>query len=110
MSSILESFGIAESSQKDREQIREIVDCVITRSARLMGACLFTVLQHMQENGMGGSIGVDGSVYKYVPGYKARMIKAMRELGMENVECGIAEDGTSLGAALIGYYSSTLWM
>ena len=110
VSSILESFGIAESSQKDREQIREIVDCVITRSARLMGACLFTVLQHMQENGMGGSIGVDGSVYKYVPGYKARMIKAMRELGMENVECGIAEDGMSLGAALVGCYSSSLWM
>lgn len=110
VSSILESFGIHQSTQKDRKQIREIVDCVITRSARLMGACLFTVLQHMQEYGMGGGIGVDGSVYKYVPGYKARMIRAMKELGMDNVECGIAEDGSSVGAALIGYYSSTLWM
>ena len=110
VSSILESFGIDQSSQEDRKRIREIVDCVITRSARLMGACLFTVLQHMAEYGMAGSIGVDGSVYKYVPGYKARMVKAMRELGMENVECGIAEDGTPVGAALIGYYSSTLCM
>ena len=106
---ILESFDIASSSLEERRTIRSIVDLVITRSARLMGVCLFTVLEHMGEYGLGGSVGVDGSVYKYVPGYKARMLKAMAELGMTNVECGVAEDGSCIGTALIAYSAPTIY-
>lgn len=103
--SILESFGISDSTTEDRNTIREIVDSVITRSARLMGASLFCVLSHMRENGLGGSVGVDGSVYRCVPGYKARVLKALAELGMDNVSIGMATDGTSKGVALIAYAS-----
>lgn len=104
--SILQSFTINRSTVKDRAVIREIVDLVITRSARLMGTCLYTVLSHMMDNGLSGCIGVDGSVYKFVPGYKSRMLKAMQELGMEGVECGIAHNGSLIGSALIAYSSS----
>ena len=104
--SILESFDINTSSTKDRVLIREIVNQVITRSARLMGTCLYTVLSHMKENGLSGCVGLDGSVYKYVPGYKVRMLKAMKELGMDGVECGIAQNGSCIGSALVAYFSS----
>ena len=65
--------------------IAQIVNAVVTRSARLMGTCVYTVLNHMHESGLGGSIGVEGSVYKFLPGYKRRMMKALEELGMETV-------------------------
>lgn len=104
--STLQSFGIHNSSNKDRLLIQQIVDRVITRSARLMGTCLYTVLSHMKENGLSGCVGLDGSVYKYVPGYKVRMMKAMRELGMEGLECGIAQNGSCIGSALVAYFSS----
>lgn len=104
--SILQSFYIVKSTLNDRKVIREVVDLVITRSTRLMGTCLYTVLSHMKDNGLTGCIGLDGSVYKFVPGYKARMLKAMNELGMEGVECGIAHNGSIVGSALVAYASS----
>ena len=103
--SILESFGISDSTTEDRNTIHEIVDYVITRSARLMGASLFCVLSHMQEYGLVGSVGVDGNVYSSVPGYRARVIKALAELGMDNVSIGKVTNGTSKGVALIAYSS-----
>ena len=104
--SILQSFAIQTSTKKDREIIYEIVNMVITRSARLMGTCLYTVLSHMKENGLSGCVGLDGSVYKFVPGYKARMLRAIKELGMDDVECGIAQNGSIVGSALIASSSS----
>lgn len=104
---ILDSFGIARSTVEDRRTIRAIVDCVITRSARLMGASLFAVLDHMKEYGLDGSVGIDGSVYRFIPGYKARVMKALEELGMSNVSIGKAENGITEGAALIAYTSSS---
>ena len=105
VNSILQTFGISSSSVQERKTIQEIVDCVITRSARLMGTCLYTVLSRMKENGISGCIGIDGSVYKYVPGYKSRLLRAINELGMDNVECGIAYNGSLLGSALVSFSS-----
>lgn len=108
--SILQSFGIRISFVNDRKVIAQIVDAVVTRSARLMGTCVYTVLSHMKESGLGGSIGVEGSVYKFLPGYKRRMMKALEELGMENVDCSIAEDASCRGTALIAYGVSPMYL
>ena len=107
---ILHSFGIRTSSINDRKVIAQIVNAVVTRSARLMGTCVYTVLNHMHESGLGGSIGVEGSVYKFLPGYKRRMMKALEELGMENVDCSIAEDASCRGTALIAYAVSPMYL
>lgn len=107
---ILHSFDIKHSSSNDRKLIYTIVDAVVTRSARLMGACLYTVLTHMRESGKQGTVGIGGSVYKYLPGYKKRIMKALEELGMEEVNCSIVEDASCRGTALIAYAVTPRYM
>lgn len=108
IASILGQFGITNSSFEDRQVIRQIADLVITRSARLMGTCLHAIYSHLERTntGISGSVGVDGSVFRFVPGYKARVLNVLRELGRDEVDIGTAVDGPSKGAALIALISS----
>ena len=48
-------------------------------------------------------MGVDGSVYKYMPYYQTWVAEALEELGRKDIEIGLADDGSSIGAALIAY-------
>lgn len=49
-----------------------------------------------------GTVGVDGSVFKYVPGYQQKLSESLHMLGIKPV-VGFADDGSGIGAALVAY-------
>ena len=48
-------------------------------------------------------MGVDGSVYKFMPYYQGWVFEALEELGRKDIDIGLADDGSSIGAALIAF-------
>ena len=42
-------------------------------------------------------------MYKYMPHYQEWVRKAFEMLGRSDIEIGLADDGSSIGAALIAY-------
>lgn len=100
---ILDQFEILNSSKEDREQMRRIVYLIVRRSARLMGTFVHAIYTHMGEAYKGKTVGVDGSVYKYMPFYQNWVFEALEELGRKDIEIGLADDGSSKGAALIAF-------
>lgn len=100
---ILIQFNIPNSTKEDREQIQRIVYYLIRRSARLMGTFIHAIYTHMGDDFDKKTVGVDGSVYKYMPNYQNWVYEALEELGRKDIEIGLADDGSSIGAALIAF-------
>ena len=100
---ILAQFQIESSSLEDRKQVKRIVHFIVLRSARLMASFVHAIYTHMGEEYGGCTVGVDGSVYKYMPHYQEWVRKAFEMLGRSDIEIGLADDGSSIGAALIAY-------
>ena len=100
---ILTQFSIPQSTKEDREQVRRIVYHIVRRSARLMASFIHAIYTHMGDEYKGKTVGVDGSVYKYMPYYQTWVAEALEELGRKDIEIGLADDGSSIGAALIAY-------
>ncbi|KAK8808413.1 hypothetical protein WA158_008314 [Blastocystis sp. Blastoise] len=99
---ILKEQGIVNTTYEDRRKIYEIVDLVMTRSARVLASILHAIYQQTNDFDTRGTVGVDGSVYKHVPGYQNKLQHALQMLGLSPV-VGLAEDGSGIGAALIAY-------
>ena len=102
---ILTQFGILHSTDEDREKMQRIVYHIVKRSARLMASFVHAIYTHMGEDFNGCTVGVDGSVYKFMPYYQGWVNDALRELGREDIFLGYAEDGSCIGAALIAFES-----
>lgn len=100
---ILNQFEISNSSKEDREMMRRIVYHIVRRSARLMASFIFAIYSHMGEEFNGRTVGVDGSVYKFMPYYQGWVAEALEELGRKDIDIGLADDGSSIGAALIAF-------
>ena len=100
---ILTQFSIPQSTKEDREQVRRIVYHIVRRSARLMASFIHAIYTHMGDEYKGKTVGVDGSVYKYMPYYQTWVAEALEGLGRKDIEIGLADDGSSIGAALIAY-------
>ena len=99
---ILEQYGITNVSLKDKKTVHEIVDLVITRSARIFAALIYGIFHHIGDMETVGTVGVDGSVFKYVPGYQQKLSESLHMLGIKPV-VGFADDGSGIGAALVAY-------
>lgn len=100
---ILAQFQIENTSVEDRKQVKRIVHFIVLRSARLMASFVHAIYTHMGEEYNGCTVGVDGSVYKYMPHYQEWVRNAFEMLGRGDIEIGLADDGSSIGAALIAY-------
>ena len=100
---ILTQFEIPQSSLEDRRCLQRIVRSIVRRSARLMASFIHAIYTHMGDSFNNKTIGVDGSVYRYMPYYKEWMREALEELGKSDIDIGLADDGSSIGAALIAF-------
>lgn len=100
---ILTQFGIPDTSLEDRQCVQRIVHAIVRRSARLMASFVHAIFTHMGDEYKGRTVGVDGSVYKYMPFYQGWVNEALEELGRKDIEIGMADDGSSIGAALIAF-------
>ena len=83
--------------------MQRIVHAIVRRSARLMASFVHAIFTHMGDEYKGRTVGVDGSVYKYMPFYQGWVNEALEELGRKDIEIGLADDGSSIGAALIAF-------
>lgn len=100
---ILLQFDIKESTQEDRELLRQVVFYIVRRSARLMSSFIHAIYTHMGSEFNDRTVGVDGSVYKLMPFYQTWVAEGLEELGRRDIEIGLADDGSSIGAALIAF-------
>ena len=100
---ILLQFDITESTQEDRELLRQVVFYIVRRSARLMSSFIHAIYTHMGSEFNDRTVGVDGSVYKLMPFYQTWVAEGLEELGRRDIEIGLADDGSSIGAALIAF-------
>ena len=100
---ILTQFDVNGSTKEDREMMRRIVYYIVRRSARLMASFIYAIYNHMGEAYNGCTVGVDGSVYKFMPYYQGWVFEALEELGRKDIDIGLADDGSSIGAALIAF-------
>ena len=100
---ILLQFDITESTQEDRELLRQVVFYIVRRSARLMSSFIHAIYMHMGSEFNDRTVGVDGSVYKLMPFYQTWVAEGLEELGRRDIEIGLADDGSSIGAALIAF-------
>ncbi|ORX92054.1 hypothetical protein K493DRAFT_316823 [Basidiobolus meristosporus CBS 931.73] len=105
--SVLEnSLDINDSTLTDRQMLKRICHMIGRRAARLAGAGLAAVVsarQDLLEQSV--TIGIDGSLFEFYPGFEGNLTEAMRELlGSDIVENHIkltmAKDGSGVGAAL----------
>lgn len=89
---------------KDRKWVKEIVQLVGTRAARLCAAAITALLDKREQN-EDCDIGIDGSLFQLYPSFKKRLTDAMTELMGEarvsNTRLGLARDGSGVGAAII---------
>jgi len=95
-------------TQEHSQIIRKICEMVRLRSATLATTLISVVIQKTQVLGSSDgtiSVGIDGSLYKLMPGYKEIMRKVLEQrLGKENaerVQLRLSEDGSGKGAALV---------
>ena len=100
---ILTQFEIPQSSLEDRRCLQRIVNSIVRRSSRLMASFVHAIYTHMGDAYKGRTVGVDGSVYKYMPYYQNWVREALEELGRKDIDIGLADDGSSIGAALIAF-------
>ncbi|KAK9462108.1 hexokinase-domain-containing protein [Lipomyces oligophaga] len=94
------------STLAERKSIKLVVDAIGKRSAHLAGAVIGALLLHTQsfEKMPQVDVGVDGSVFKFYPGYEKYIRESLRvvvgEQNEKRVAIGLAEDGSGVGAAL----------
>lgn len=100
---LLEKYGL-KTAQLDRARLRAVCELVARRSARLAAAGVVTVVSKMgvQRN---CTVSIDGSVFEKVPGYKAWMDEAIREMFGSGrpyqIRLVLTHGGSGVGAGLI---------
>ncbi|KAK9662335.1 hypothetical protein K7432_018163 [Basidiobolus ranarum] len=98
-------MGIPETSAGDRALVKCVAQLVAERAAQLSGAALSAVLLKRKDLlTKRVTIGVDGSVYQFLPGFSDSLTKCVALLLGDDVASNInivmAQDGSGVGAAL----------
>ncbi|KAK9761867.1 hypothetical protein K7432_012909 [Basidiobolus ranarum] len=98
-------MGIPETSAGDRALVKRVAQLVAERAAQLSGAALSAVLLKRKDLlGEKITIGVDGTVFQFLPGFKESLRKVLEQLlspgDVEKIKIVLAKDGSGVGAAL----------
>ncbi|KAI9315953.1 hypothetical protein BX666DRAFT_2019601 [Dichotomocladium elegans] len=100
-----EILQIRDTTLTDRRIVKAISDHVGRRAARLTACGLAALLKHCSLVDQRCTIGIDGSLFEYYPGFDSSVMQALVELygpGIEQtVSFSIAHDGSGLGAAIV---------
>ncbi|KAK9693450.1 hypothetical protein K7432_013924 [Basidiobolus ranarum] len=111
---ILENtMGIPETSVSDRLLVKSAVQLVASRAAQLSGAALAAVLLKRKDLlGKKITVGIDGTVFQFLPGFKETVEKVLEQLlnpeDVKKVQLVLAKDGSGVGAALTAMMASKL--
>ncbi|ORX94914.1 hypothetical protein K493DRAFT_220417 [Basidiobolus meristosporus CBS 931.73] len=103
---ILENtMGIPETTASDRQLVKRVAQLVAERAAQLSGAALSAVLLKRKDLlTQPVTVGVDGTVFQFLPGFKGLLSKVLEQLlGTDvasRVKIVLAKDGSGVGAAL----------
>ncbi|MTI82666.1 MAG: hexokinase [Firmicutes bacterium] len=96
--------GASGALLEERITLRTIASIVVTRSAQLVAASYFGVLQHIDPRlERKHSIAIDGSLYEFTPGYAAKLKVTLNNLLKEKSELvtlKLTKDGSGVGAAV----------
>lgn len=89
---------------EDRQALKDIASLVATRSARLVAATYIGILRHIDpELTRQHVIGVDGSMFEKMPGYRTKIQEVLQEIyrdKADQVSLVLAKDGSGIGAAI----------
>jgi len=108
----LEAWGIDKKhiSLEDKKIIKGVCRLIAKRSARITGACVFSIVTHIDENlSHNHSVAIDGSLFKNYPYFKEDMLEAIDELSRHlfktdrshNISLKLTPDASGIGAAII---------
>jgi len=99
-----DKLGLASLNRDQLFAVKEIVDMVSVRSARLVAAIFVGIIYHIDKNvERKHVIAIDGSLYEKIPNYDVNIQMAMDELFREKsgkVSTILAKDGSGIGAAI----------
>jgi hexokinase len=103
---VLLEMGIESPSIDDCKIVRYCCELISCRAAKLVSAALATLILRIGDPKI--TIGVDGSVYRYHPHFKAMMTKTISELIPSNYKFKfvLSQDGSGRGAALVAAVAS----
>ncbi|ORY00624.1 hypothetical protein K493DRAFT_312757 [Basidiobolus meristosporus CBS 931.73] len=107
------TMGIPETSAGERLLVKSVAQLVSERAAQLSGAALAAVLLKRKDLlAEKVTVGIDGTVYQFLPGFKESLIKVLEQLlgkeRVEKVQLVLAKDGSGVGAALTAMMASKL--
>ncbi|PWA14585.1 hypothetical protein CCH79_00017601, partial [Gambusia affinis] len=90
----------------DPHVVRLVCETISSRSARLCGAALATIVNRIRANRalphLKTTVGVDGTVYKKHPNYSDKLQEMVRSLAPHcDVKFLVSEDGSGKGAAMV---------
>lgn len=101
----LNGIGIPVATLEDRTLLKEICRIVSDRAAKISAAALSAVFTWMDPRLEGPhTAAIDGSVYEKHPGFRERVLAALRELHGEKagrINLVSAKDGSGVGAAVV---------
>ena len=101
---MLEKLGLDALTRDELSAVKDVVDMVSERSARLVAAIFNGIVYHIDPAVTGKHvIAIDGSLYEKIPNYDVNIQKAMDELFREKsgkVSTILAKDGSGIGAAI----------
>ncbi|CAI2164954.1 17079_t:CDS:2 [Funneliformis geosporum] len=103
-----EELNIPSTTLTDRKIVKRVCQIVGIRSARLSAAGLSAIISHCNVIETGCDIGIDGSLFEFYPAFEARIKNALREhfgSNADNINLGLARDGSGVGAALAAMLS-----
>ncbi|SHE28912.1 hexokinase [Desulforamulus putei] len=92
------------STPEERQALKTIASLVTTRSARLIGATYVGILQHVDpELTQQHVIGVDGSLFEKMPGYRTKVREVLQEIYQDKadrISLALTKNGSGIGAAI----------
>ncbi|CAJ1063287.1 hexokinase-2-like isoform X3 [Xyrichtys novacula] len=102
---ILTKLGL-KWNEVDSRVVRLVCDTISSRSARLCGAALATIANHMRIcrglDHLKTTVGVDGTVYRKHPNFSEELKETVRSLASKcDITFLVSEDGSGKGAAMV---------
>lgn len=98
-------FGLTDISAVDKQIMREICRIVSTRSARVAGAAIASVVAWMDADlESDHTIAIDGALFEKYPGFQdnmAEMLFCIFGDRAKRIKLDLARDGSGIGSAII---------
>jgi hexokinase len=104
-------LGLSGLAAEQLRALQMLVESVVARSARLVGATYGAILRYLDPDlGRNHVVAVDGSLYAHMPGYEAGIRAGLEGVlgeGARSVDTCWIRDGSGIGAAIAATVADT---